>query len=71
MGRVHAKGESRVFLNIHHRYIICRTKGVEVCNLVDLYEHSVQSATRAFRSSSSHEVTIIQNRDDVDPETVG
>ena len=44
--------------NHHHVHHICRTRGVEVCNLVDLYEHSVQSATRAFRSTEfylSHE----------------
>jgi len=34
------------------------TRGVEVCNLVDLYEHSVQSATRAFRDGADAETVV-------------
>ena len=33
----------------HNLIILCSTRGVEVCNLVDLFEHSVQTASRASR----------------------
>jgi len=34
------------------------TRGVEVCNLVDLFEHSLQTASRAARSGADPETVV-------------